>query len=344
MTTQRQLGKSCLFRFENTTYSIPSTLITKTGNLGSLFKHKDEYKMKEVDESTGRVFVDYIMLQTYEVDYETAEQDQDMALREYKIALTLCAIGCRYEISGLGFLAKEHAVKLAELIINPASVLVATVDAPLALKHIPGIIHLIDEYTVIVLQMATRRLATDFLLRIDPPDTMGWLWLMLQVMQKAEGPALKRGWDMVAQTLPTRVPGLIEYMQLREEYLQEREQTYLGDDAPLEDDVEDDDEVHFQPLFNHFIPNAKIKCGKVMRAMVGSINSSQKFATRNKEKPAKRSRYIFIIRFISPDHSEDDRGTQASSNHGAQHLSSVDSTYSWNCFRPSSQLGVRQGI
>ncbi|SCV44533.1 uncharacterized protein FFB14_08264 [Fusarium fujikuroi] len=312
MTTQRQLGKSCLFRFENTTYSIPSTLITKTGNLGSLFKHKDEYKMKEVDESTGRVFVDYIMLQTYEVDYETAEQDQDMALREYKIALTLCAIGCRYEISGLGFLAKEHAVKLAELIINPASVLVATVDASLALKHIPGIIHLIDEYTVIVLQMATRRLATDFLLRIDPPDTMGWLWLMLQVMQKAEGPALKRGWDMVAQTLPTRVPGLIEYMQLREEYLQEREQTYLGDDAPLEDDVGDDDEVHFQPLFNHFIPSAKIKCGKVIRAMVGSINSSQKFATRNKEKPAKRGRYIFIIRSISPDHFEEERITSDS--------------------------------
>ncbi|KAG4278650.1 hypothetical protein FPRO04_06705 [Fusarium proliferatum] len=344
MANQRQLGKSCLFRFENTTYSIPSTLITKTGNLGSLFKHKDEYKMKDVDESTGRVFVDYIMLQTYEVDYETAEQDQDMALREYKIALTLCAIGCRYEISGLGFLAKEHAVKLAELIINPASVLVAIVDAPLALKHIPGIIHLIDEYTAIVLQRATRRVATDFLLRMDPPDTMGWLWLMLQVMQKAEGPALERGWDMVAQTLPTRVPGLIEYMQLREEYLQEREQTYLGDDAPLEDDVGDDDEVHFQPLFNHFIPSAKIKCGKVMRAMVGSINSSQKFATRNKERPAKRSRCIFIIRFISPDHSEDDRGIQASSKHGVQHLSSGDSTYSWNCFRPSSHLGVRQGM
>ncbi|KAI1008945.1 hypothetical protein LB504_001908 [Fusarium proliferatum] len=332
MTTQRQLGKSCQFRFEDTTFGIPSTLIIKTGKLGLLFKHKDEYKMKDVDESTGRVFVEYIMSQTYEVDYETAGQDQDMALREYKMALTLCAIGCRYDIIDLGLLAKEHAIKLAELIINPASVLVAIVDAPLALKHIPGIIHLIDEYTEIVLQTATRRLATEFLLSMDPPDTLGWLWLMLQVMQKAEGPALERGWDMVAQTLPTRVPGLIEYMQIRQEYLQEREQINLGDDAPLEDDVEDDvedgvgddDEVHFQPPFNHFIPSAKIKCGKVMRAMVGSINSSQKFATRNKEKPAKRGRYIFIIRSISPDHSEDDRGTQASSNHGAQHLSSGD--------------------
>ncbi|KAI1026808.1 hypothetical protein LB505_000891 [Fusarium chuoi] len=316
MTTQRQLGKSCQFRFEDTTFSIPSTLITKTGKLGLLFRHKDEYKMKGVDESTGRVFVDYIMSQTYEVDYETAGQDQDMALREYKMALTLCAIGCRYDIIDLGLLAKEHAIKLAELIINPASVLVAIVDAPLALKHIPGIINLIDEYTEIVLQRTTRRRATEFLMSMDPPDTVGWLWLTLQVMQKAEGPALERGWDMVAQTLPTRVPGLIEYMQIRQEYLQEREQMHHGDDAPLEDDigddVEDDDEVHFQPPFNHFIPSANIKCGKVMRAMVGSINSSQKFATRNKEKPAKRNRYIFIIRFISPDHSEEERITTSS--------------------------------
>ncbi|KAF4495664.1 hypothetical protein FAGAP_8218 [Fusarium agapanthi] len=283
MTTERQLGKWCQFHFDTATFNIPSSLITNTGNLRSLFKDKDEYEMKDVDESTGHVFVDYIMSHTYEVDYETAEQDERMALREYTIALKAWALGRMYNIYGLAMLARKHAVELAEL-INPVWALVATVDTPLVMKHITGIIHRIDDHTEDVLQSTTRQQATEALLHVQPPETVGWLWVILQLMQKAQGPALERGWRMVEQTLPTLVPGLTEYLLFREDLRQEREHM----------DPEDDDVVeYFMTLFNHWIPSAKIKCGKVMRAMVGSNNSSQKIGTRNKEKPAQRDKCIF---------------------------------------------------
>ncbi|KAF5705913.1 hypothetical protein FMUND_11889 [Fusarium mundagurra] len=299
MTTKRQLGKWCQFHFETATFNVPGIYITNTGTLRSLFKNKDECKMKDVDESTGHVFVDYIMSHTYEVDYESAEQDEVMALREYKIALKAWAIGRKYNISGLGFVAREHAVKLAEL-IHPVWALVATVDTPLVMKHIPGIIHRIDDYTEDVLQILTRRQATDILSRMQPPETVGWLWVLLQVMKKAQGPALERGWHMVDQNLPTLVRGLTEYLEFLHELRREREHM----------DPEDDEFVqYFQTLFDYLIPDAKIKCGKVMRAMVGSFNSSQKIATRKKEKPPERDKCIFTIRSISSDHLEDDKST-----------------------------------
>ncbi|KAF5620075.1 hypothetical protein F52700_11395 [Fusarium sp. NRRL 52700] len=223
-----------------------------TGNLRSLFKGKDECQMKDVDE----------------VDYKAAEQDEDMALREYKIALKAWALGRMYEIHGLAVLAREHAVKLAEL-INPVWALVATVDSPLVMKHIPGIIHRIDDHTEAVLESTTRQQVTEVLL--------------------PQGPTLERGWRMVVQILPALVPGLTEYLLLREELRQEREHM----------DLEVDETFTF---FNHWIPSTKAKCGIVMRAMVGSIQSSQKVATRNKEKPPKRDKYI-------SDDFEDDRSS-----------------------------------
>ncbi|KAF5544008.1 hypothetical protein FPHYL_11115 [Fusarium phyllophilum] len=303
MATKRQLGKWCQFHFNTTTLNVPSIYIINTGTLRSLFKRKDEYKMKDVDESTGRVFVDYIMSRTYEVDYETAEQDEDMALREYKIALKAWAIGRMYNIRGLVVLARDHAVKLAEL-MNPVSAFVATIDTPLVMKHITGIIHRIDDYTEEFLQSVTRQEATDILLCVQPPETVGWLWATLQLMRRAQGPALERGWVMVAQTLPTLVPGLLEYLVFRQELRQEMGLMDPEDDEPFDDEV-----VYFQTLFNHWIPDAKIKCGKVMRAMVGSFNSSQKIASRNKEKPPERDKYIFTIHSISSDHLEDDKST-----------------------------------
>ncbi|PNP74815.1 hypothetical protein FNYG_11952 [Fusarium nygamai] len=345
MATERQLGKWCQFHFNTTTLNVPSIYIINTGTLRSLFKYKDEYKMKDVDESTGRVFVDYIMSHTYEVDYETAEQDEDMALREYKIALKAWAIGRMYNIHGLDVLAREHAAKLAEL-MNPVSALVATVDTPLVMKHITGIIHRIDYYTEEFLQSVTRQEATEILLCVQPPETVGWLWATLQLMRKAQGPALERGWRLVHQTLPTLVPGLEEYLEFREELRQElrreREHMVPEDVDPFDDEAEAVE--HFLTPFNHWIPDAKIKCGKVMRAMVGSFNSSQKIGTRNKEKPPERDKYFFIIHSISSGHLEDDKGTTSSFKHEAQHLISDESTCSLNCSRPFSHLGVRRGV
>ncbi|KAF5585276.1 hypothetical protein FPCIR_8356 [Fusarium pseudocircinatum] len=309
-----------------------------TGTLRSLFKDKDEYKMKDVDGPTGRVFVDYIMSHTYEVDYETAEQDEDMALREYKIALKAWAIGRMYNIHGLVVLAREHAAKLAEL-MNPVWALVEIVDTPLVMKHITGIIHRIDDYTEEFLQSVTSQEATDLLLRIPPPSSVGWLWATLQLMRKAQGPALERGWRLVEQRLPTLVPALKEYLLLREELRREREHLVRQAVNPF-----DDEAVESPTPFNHWIPDAKIKSGKVMRAMVGSFNSSQKIGTRNKEKPPERDKYIFTTHSISSDHLEDDKGTTSSFKHETQHLISDEITCSWNCSRPFSHLGVRQGV
>ncbi|RKK12904.1 hypothetical protein BFJ66_g7764 [Fusarium oxysporum f. sp. cepae] len=280
MTTERQLGKWCRFHFETGTISIPSIFITNTGNLRSLFKEKDEYEMKDVDVSTGRVFADYIMSRRYDVDYETVARDERMALREYMIALKAWAMGRRYNLYGLVVLAREHVIDLAEL-VNPIWVLEVTVDTPLAMKHITGIIHRIDDFTWDVLETTTKRQATDILLHMQPPDTVGRLWVMLQFMQKAQGPALQRGQRL-----------------LRQELMRAREGINPEDDTPFEEDVDEYDEIPF----DHFIPGAKIKCGKIMRAMVGSIKSSQNIGTRNKEKPSKRDKYIFTVRSISSDH------------------------------------------
>ncbi|KAF5657622.1 hypothetical protein FDENT_14185 [Fusarium denticulatum] len=312
MAPERQLGKWCQFRFTTTTLNVPSLYIIFTGTLRSLFKDKDEYEMKDVDGSTGRVFVDYIMSHTYEVDYDTAEQDEDMALREYKIALKAWAIGRMYKIHGLVVLAREHAVKLAEL-MNPVSALVGTVDTPLVMKHITGIIHRIDDYTEEFLQSVTRQEATDLLLCVPPPETVGWLWATLQLMRKAQGPALERGWRLVEQTLPTLVPVLGEYLLLREELRREREHMVPQAVDPFDDEAVED----FLTPYNHWIPDAKIKCGKVMRAMVGCFNSSQKIATRNKEKPPERDEYFFTIHSISSDHLKDDTNTTSSFKHEA---------------------------
>ncbi|EXA38127.1 hypothetical protein FOVG_12125 [Fusarium oxysporum f. sp. pisi HDV247] len=285
MTTERQLGKWCRFHFETGTISIPSIFITNTGNLRSLFKEKDEYEMKDVDASTGHVFADYIMSRRYDVDYETAARDERMAWREYMIALKAWAMGSRYNLYDLVVLAREHAIDLAEL-VNPIWVLEVTVDTPLAMKHITGIIHRIDDFTWDVLETTTKRQATDILLHMQPPDTVGRLWVMLQFMQKAQGPALQRGQRLVAQTLPTLLPGVTEYLQLRQELMRAREGINPEDDTPS----------------RRMSISAKIKCGKIMRAMVGSINSSQNIGTHNKEKPSKRDKYIFTVRSISSDH------------------------------------------
>ncbi|KAJ4040141.1 hypothetical protein NW761_010629 [Fusarium oxysporum] len=221
------------------------------------------------------------MSRRYDVDYETAARDERMAWREYMIALKAWAMGSRYNLYDLVVLAREHAIDLAEL-VNPIWVLEVTVDTPLAMKHITGIIHRIDDFTWDVLETTTKRQATDILLHMQPSDTVGRLWVMLQFMQKAQGPALQRGQRLVAQTLPTLLPGGIN----------------PEDDTPFEEDVDEYVEIPF----DHFIPGAKIKCGKIMRAMVGSINSSQNIGTRNKEKPSKRDKYIFTVRSISSDH------------------------------------------
>ncbi|KAF6520292.1 hypothetical protein HZS61_016709 [Fusarium oxysporum f. sp. conglutinans] len=210
------------------------------------------------------------MFRRYDVDYETAARDERMAWREYMIALKAWAMGSRYNLYDLVVLAREHAIDLAEL-VNPIWVLEVTVDTPLAMKHITGIIHRIEDFTWDVLETTTKRQATDILLHMQPPDTVGRLWVMLQFMQKAQGPALQRGQRLVAQTLPTLLPGVTEYLQLRQELMRARE-------------------------------GAKIKCGKIMRAMVGSINSSQNIGTHNKEKPSERDKYIFTVRSISSDH------------------------------------------
>ncbi|KAJ4277908.1 hypothetical protein NW764_007940 [Fusarium oxysporum] len=232
------------------------------------------------------------MSRRYDVDYETVARDERMALREYMIALKAWAMGRRYNLYGLVVLAREHVIDLAEL-VNPIWVLEVTVDTPLAMKHITGIIHRIDDFTWDVLETTTKRQATDILLHMQPPDTVGRLWVMLQFMQKAQGPALQRGQRLVAQTLPTLLPGVTEYLQLRQELMRARESINPEDDTPFEEDVDEYDEIPF----DHFIPGAKIKCGKIMRAMVGSIKSSQNIGTRNKEKPSKRDKYIFYCSF-----------------------------------------------
>ncbi|KAF5968313.1 hypothetical protein FCOIX_11473 [Fusarium coicis] len=290
----QRLGKWYQFRFNNLTLNVPSTYITNNGTLSLLFKDKDEYKMKDVDELTGRVLVDYIMSHTYEVDYETAKEDEDMALREYKIALKAWAIGRRYNIHSLAVLARDHAVKLAEF-MNPVWALVEIVDTPLVMEHITGIIHRVDDYTEEFLQSLTREEATDLLLRIPPPSSVGWLWATLQLMRIAQGPALERGWSLVHQTLPTLMPGLRECLPLLEELRRViRENEYRAPAAidPFDDD--DDAVEHVLNPFNHWIPDAKIKCGKVMRAMVRNFNSCQKIGTRNKEKPAERDKYCAL--------------------------------------------------
>ncbi|KAF5988680.1 hypothetical protein FBULB1_1336 [Fusarium bulbicola] len=280
MTTERQLGKCYQFHFDTTTYNIPSSFITNTGSLLSLFKDKDEYEMEDIGDYTGYVFINYIVSQTYEVDYETAEQDEEIASSEYKTALQAWALGRMYNIYGLVLLARNHVVKLAKL-INPVWRLMTTVDTPLAMKHITGIIHRIDDYTDEVLESTTRQQATEHLLYLQPPETVGGLWAILQLMQKARGPALDRGWSLVNQTAPTLVPELTEYLASLQEMAQESEHAH----------PEDDDVVEYSLTpFNHWIPSAQIKCGKVMRAMVGSNNSSQKIGTRNKEKPAPREK------------------------------------------------------
>ncbi|KAF5613315.1 uncharacterized protein FSUBG_1045 [Fusarium subglutinans] len=287
MTTERQLGKCYQFHFVTTTYNIPSSFITNTGSLLSLFKDKDEYEMEGIDDYTGCVFINYIVSHTYEVDYETAEQDEEIASSDYKTALMAWALGRMYNIYDLVLLARNHVVKLAKL-INPVWRLSMTVDTPLAMKHITGIIHRIDDYTDEVLESTTRQQATETLLHVQPPETVGGLWSILQLMQKAQGPALDRGWRMVNQTAPTLVPELTEYLASLQEMAQESEQMY----------PEDDDVVEYSLTpFNHWIPSAQIKCGKVMRAMVGSNNSSQKIGTRNKEKPAPSDKCIFTISF-----------------------------------------------
>ncbi|KAF5541849.1 hypothetical protein FMEXI_7773 [Fusarium mexicanum] len=280
MTTERQIGKCYQFHFDTTTYNIPSSFITNTRSLLSLFKDKDEYEMEGIDDYSGYVFMNYIVSHTYEVDYETAEQDEEIASRAYKIALNAWALGRMYNIYGLVLLARNHVVKLAEL-INPLGRLITTVDTPLAMKHITGIIHRIDDQTDELLESTTRQQATVDLLHLPPPETVGCLWAILQLMQKARGPALDRGWRMVNQTAPTLVPELTEYLASLQEMAQESEQMH----------PEDDDVVEYSLTpFNHWIPSAKIKCGKVMRAMVGSNNSSQKIGARNKEKPAPRDK------------------------------------------------------
>lgn len=292
----QRLGKWYQFRFKNLTLNVPSTCITNNGALSLLFKDKDEYEMKGVYELTGRVFVDYIMSHTYEVDYEAAEQDEYIALREYKIALQAWAVGRKYNIRGLALLARDHAVKLAEQHLRPVLALVATVDTPLVMKHITGIIHRIDDYTEEFLQSLTRQEARDILLSVKPPKTVGWLWATLQLMRKAQGPALERGWYLVHQTLPTLVPGLGECLSLLEELrrvIQESEYRAPAAIDPFDDAVE-----HVLNPFNHWIPDAKIKCGKVMRAMVRNFNSCQKIGTRNKEKPPERDKYFFYYSFI----------------------------------------------
>ncbi|KAG7406978.1 hypothetical protein Forpe1208_v013367 [Fusarium oxysporum f. sp. rapae] len=244
------------------------------------------------------------MTRRYDVDYETAARDERMALREYMTALKAWAIGRRYTLYGLVVLAREHAIDLA-LLVNPIWVLEVTVDTPLAMKHITGIIHQIDYFTWDVLETITKRQATDILLHMQPPDTVGQLWVMLQFMQKAQGPALRRGQRLVAQTLPTLLPGVTEYLQMRQELMRAREGMNPEHDTPFEHDVDE----YFEIPFDHFIPSAKIKCGKLMRAMARSINSSQNIGTRNKEKPSKRDKYIFTVRSISSDHLEDDGST-----------------------------------
>ncbi|KAH7240873.1 uncharacterized protein BKA55DRAFT_542180 [Fusarium redolens] len=285
MTTQRQLGKWCRIHFETVTISIPSNFITYHRNLRSLFKEKDEYEMTDVDDLTGYVFVDWIMSRGYDVDYDCAAQDENIALREYIIALKAWAIGRRYNLYGLAVLAREHAVDLARL-VNPIWVLEVTVDTPLAMKHISGIIHRIDDHTSAVLNTTTRHQAETFILRMQPPETVGRLWVMLQLMQIAQGPALRRGKRLVLQALPTLMPGLTEWLQIRRELIRERDRITPQDAIPAENDVDE----HSESPFNHFIPTAKFKCGKIMRAMAGSINSSRTIGTRNKEKPSKRTK------------------------------------------------------
>lgn len=204
--------------------------------------------MKDVDASTERVFADYIMSRRYDVDYETAARDERMALREYMIALKAWAMGRRYNLYGLVVLAREHAIDLAEL-VNPIWVLEVTVDTPLAMKHITGIIHRIDDFTWDVLETTTKRQATDVLLHMQPPDTVGRLWVILQFIQKAHGPALRRGQRLVAQTLPTLLPGVTEYLQLRQELMRAREGINPEDDTYFEEDVDE----YIEIPFDHFI-------------------------------------------------------------------------------------------
>ncbi|KAF5551084.1 hypothetical protein FNAPI_7511 [Fusarium napiforme] len=335
VSLEPRLSKWCQFRFKNLTLNVPITKITNTGTLSLLFKDKDECEMKDVDGPSGRVFVNYLMSHTYEVDYETAEEDEDMALREYKIALKAWAIGRMYDIDGLVVLASGHAVKLAEL-LHPVPALVATVDTPLVMEHITGIIHGIDYLTEKLLQSVTRQGATDLLLLVQPPKTVGWLWATVQLMRKAQGLGLERGWYLIRETLPTLMPGLQECLPLLDEIRQlTREIEYGAPEAIDPFDYDDDAVEHVLNPFNHWIPDAKLKCGKAIRAMVRNFNSSQRIGTRNKEKPAERGTYLFTIHSISSDHLEDDKRTTSSFKHQAQHLISDESTCSWNCPTPS---------
>ncbi|KAF4946764.1 hypothetical protein FGADI_10968 [Fusarium gaditjirri] len=236
MTTERQLGNWCKFHFETGEISVPSISIINTGNLRSLFREADEYEMNDVDETTGRVFAHYITSRRYDIDYETAARDQRMALREYMTALKAWALGRRYNLYGLVVLAREHAVDLSKL-VNPMWVLEATIDTPLAMKHIDGIIHRIDDLTSDLLNSTTERLATGTLLHMSPPTSVGRLWVMLQFMLKARGPALRRGRRLVAETLPDLLPGMEEYLEYIQRVTQQNEGIDPGEGIPFEEDV-----------------------------------------------------------------------------------------------------------
>jgi hypothetical protein len=132
------------------------------------------------------------------------------------------------------------------------------------------------------------------------------------------------------------MPGLRECLPLLEELRRViRENEYRAPAAidPFDDD--DDAVEHVLNPFNPWISDAKLKCGKVMRAMVRNFNSCQKIGTRNKEKPAGRDKYFFTIHSISSDHLEDDERTARYFKHEAQHVISDESTCSWNCPAPS---------
>jgi hypothetical protein len=63
--------------------------------------------MRDVDSSTGHVLVDYIISCRYNVDYDSAEEDENIALREYIIALKAWAVGRRLGLQALAAVKPE---------------------------------------------------------------------------------------------------------------------------------------------------------------------------------------------------------------------------------------------
>ncbi|KAF4333330.1 hypothetical protein FBEOM_12843 [Fusarium beomiforme] len=260
--------------------------LKEKGNLLTRFKDKNDYHMPGIDNETGRVFVNFLKTQQYEVDYSAAERDPIVGDKVYKTALTCWALACFFNMPSLKEAARTHTIELADL-FNPLYVVEVSANCRKASDHIPDLQDFIDFYAEKILLQTSRNVAEEILMQADPPYSPGDAYVLGQLMLKAHGEALNRAFVLFMKVpipmLPARIlPQVMQHIRQQQEA-----------NVPEPPHFHFLNEPYYVPVpvvIHAFVEPTTFKRGKMMRAMAGPVNIKQHVGTRDKEKPAKRNK------------------------------------------------------